>query len=199
MTDLRPLAAIRAHKQVSRASVSKALGLPVAKIEYFEDHAPLTTLEYLVNLKRSLGLSWATVGALLDQTIVDSRIQPAPLRGRGRPRKNQSLSGEQSAQADHAKAASLKAQKPSLALLPSTRSATPQHSAPLQSVTQKSKFKPVQQGNPHRKTKTPRPVESVLPVETNEPTPIPQKRPRGRPRKQPDVRNMTLSGFLGIK
>lgn len=203
MTHLRPLAAIRAHKQVSRASVSKALGLPVAKIEYFEDHAPLTTLEYLVNLKRSLGLSWASVGALLEQTIVDSRIQPAPLRGRGRPRKNQTPSSEQSVRTDHvqadhvqagrAKATSLKSGKPSLSLLPSTRSAI------KEAAPQKSKPKAPERVITQQNTRVPPRVESARPHETQQPAAIPQKRPRGRPRKQPDVSNMTLSGFLGLK
>lgn len=194
MTHLRPLAALRAHKQVSRASVSKALGLPVAKIEYFEDHAPLTTLEYLVNLKRSLGLSWTTVGALLDQTITDSRIQPAPLRGRGRPRKDQSPPGEQPAPTEQAKAPVLSSQKPTLSLLPSTRQTSQQLT-----IQKKRRNKTPERSITQRKTKgTPR-IESVHPVETEQPPAVPQKRPRGRPRKQPDVRNMTLSGFLGLK
>ena len=88
MADMRPLAAIRVHKQVSRAAVAKALSLPVAKIEYFEDHAPLTTLEYLVNLKRVLGLSWSIIGSLLEEATKESQLEPAPLRGRGRPRKS---------------------------------------------------------------------------------------------------------------
>lgn len=88
MADMRPLAAIRVHKQVSRAAVAKALSLPVAKIEYYEDHAPLTTLEYLVNLKKALGLSWSVIGSLLEEGTKESQLAPAPLRGRGRPRKS---------------------------------------------------------------------------------------------------------------
>lgn len=89
MSDLRPLAAIRTHKQVSRAALAKALALPAAKIEYFEDHAPLTTLEYLVNVKKALGLSWSVIGSILEESATRSGVEPAPLRGRGRPRKLQ--------------------------------------------------------------------------------------------------------------
>lgn len=195
MTHLRPLAAIRAHKQVSRASVSKALKLPVAKIEYFEDHAPLTTLEYLLSLKRSLGLSWATVGAILDETIVDTRIQPAPVRGRGRPRKNQNLSSEQQPLADQVKNSTLpKIKKPSLSLLPSPRGTAQKPSS--QRLKERSAEEEVVT---QRKMNVPRRAEPVRPIEANDPAAPPQKRPRGRPRKQPDVRNMTLSGFLGLK
>lgn len=89
MSDLRPLAAIRTHKQVSRAALAKALALPAAKIEYFEDHAPLTTLEYLVNVKKALGLSWSVIGSILEESATRSGVELAPLRGRGRPRKLQ--------------------------------------------------------------------------------------------------------------
>lgn len=197
MTHLRPLAAIRAHKQVSRASVSKALGLAVAKIEYFEEHAPLTTLEYLVNLKRALGLSWSAVGALLDQTTTDSRIQAAPLRGRGRPRKNQNSSAEQSPSSDQLKPeqsektarssknglANTPKPGPSLALI--------HNSAPHRKNSAREKVIKPQQKLPQE--------ESVRASESIEPSVTPPKRPRGRPRKQPDVKNLTLSSFLDIK
>lgn len=180
---MRPLAAIRTYKQVSRASVAKALGLSVAKVEYFEDHAPLTTLEYLINLKRTLGVSWSTVGGILEEAAAPSLVPPTPLRGRGRPRKNSSP------------------------MTPPPLSTKRQH---LGETENAARTPPLTSSSKVKRTKQPTRAESVpsLQPQGNPPfqnlkhhraTPdSPQpKRPRGRPRKQPAP--TSLSALLGLK
>jgi hypothetical protein len=86
ISEEKPLVRIRSLKRISRPALAKALGLPAARVEYFEEHAPLGTLEYRVNLKRCTGLGWETIGSILEAATVDTRPTASPLRGRGRPR-----------------------------------------------------------------------------------------------------------------
>lgn len=145
MSDLRPLAAIRAHKQVSRAALAKALALPAAKIEYFEDHAPLTTLEYLVNVKKALGLSWSVIGSILEESATRSGVEPAPLRGRGRPRK---LSAPQ--------LLTPQPQQQSLTVLNSTSKLSPRRAPELSSLKPKPLTRVEESAGPKRPRGRPR-------------------------------------------
>jgi transcriptional regulator with XRE-family HTH domain len=179
---MRPLAAIRTHKQVSRASVAKALGLSVAKVEYFEEHAPLTTLEYLVNLKRTLGVSWSTVGGILEEAAAPSLVPPTPLRGRGRPRKNSSPMASTSLSTEP-KLLGERDNSGRTALSPSSLKAK-QTKQPTRTETVPSLQN---QGHP--------PFQSLH--HPGAPDSLKTKRPRGRPRKQPAP--TSLSALLGLK